>query len=294
MKGKGGHLSNIWFLNLGILAIAIVLVAKLGYVQIEKGEVYKDIALQQYTLPPDGAFDRGTIYFQERSGRRISAATVIPDYTLSINPSKITDANALADKLAPIVSFDRADFLAKASNPKDQDKEIGKHLTDDQVTALTNLIDNGENDIFLKKDKARFYPGGQTAAQVLGFVGSNGTTITGQYGLERYYNSTLTRTSSDSSSTFFADLFMKAGSTLVSDNSEEGDIVTTIEPSVQGMLERVLADDVYKKYSAAQVMGIIMNPQNGEIYAMATTPTFDPNNFSKEKNRSRHRSQSKR
>jgi len=283
MKGNAGHLSNIWVLNTGILLIAIVLVGKLGYVQIEKGDVYQDIALRQYTLPVDGAFDRGTIFFEEKTGRKISAATVIPDYTLSIDPSKITDANALADKLLSIVSFDKADFLVKASNPKDRDKEIAKHLTDQQVSALTDLQGNGETDIFLKKNKARFYPGGKTAAHILGFVGSNGTTITGQYGLERYYNETLTRSSNNSSSTFFADLFMKAGSTLVSDNSQEGDIVTTIEPTVQGMLERVLNDEVYKKYSAAGAMGIIMDPQNGEIYAMAATPAFDPNSFSKEK-----------
>ncbi|MDD5152377.1 MAG: penicillin-binding protein 2 [Candidatus Pacebacteria bacterium] len=283
MKGKAGHLSKIWFLNIGILLFAIILVAKLGYIQIEKGEMYRDIALSQYTLPSDGAFDRGTIFFEEKTGRRISAATVIPDYTLSIDPSKITNANALADKLAPIVSFDREEFLVKASNPKDRDKEIAKHLTDEQVASATDLIDEGEKAIFLKKDKMRFYPGGKTAANVLGFVGSNGTIITGQYGLERYYNGTLKRSDSDNSSTFFADLFMKAGKTIISDSGEEGDIVTTIEPTVQGMLERVLTDEVYKKYSAAGAMGIIMNPQNGEIYAMATTPTFDPNNFSKEK-----------
>ncbi len=282
---KGGILKNIWFLNTGILLVSFVLVGKLGYIQIAQGEVYRDKADRQYTTPAVGFFDRGTIFFTEKTGRKISAATVISDYTLAIDPSQIIDGAMLADKLATIVSFDREDFIRKASNKSSQYKEIAKHLGEKEVEKIKILKEN-EKGIILNKDKKRFYPGGKTAAHVLGFVGfvsSSGATVSGRYGLERYYDETLVRSGNDTSSSFFADLFLRAGSNILSDRAREGDLVTTIEPTVQGMLERMLLDDVLTKYNAAQSMGIIMNPKTGEIYAMAVAPTYDSNFFWKRK-----------
>lgn len=277
---KDVRLHNLWFINVGVLCVALLLVAKLGYIQIARGEYYRDKAEAQYTLAADN-FDRGTIFFSEKTGRAISAATVVPDYTLAIDPTKITDKVALADKLLAYVSFDRADFIARASRKGDQYEEIAKHLSEKEIEGIKTLDAKG---IILGKDKKRFYPGGKTAAQVLGFVGSNGVAITGRYGLERYYEEQLARSGSNNSSSFFADLFLKPGAAILSDRAREGDLVTTIEPTVEGFLERTLEQDVLGKYHAASAGGIIMNPKTGEIYAMATVPSFDPNNFSKEKN----------
>ena len=130
MAKKGGPLENVWFLNVGVLLVALVLVAKLGYVQIARGEVYRDKAERQYTLPSGGSFDRGTIFFSEKTGRTISAATVIPDYTLAIDPTKVVNPAALADKLAAYVTFDREDLIARASRKGDQYEEVAKHLSE--------------------------------------------------------------------------------------------------------------------------------------------------------------------
>ena len=100
---KGGKLGNIWFLNTGMLILALILVSKLGYLQIYKGEAYRDKAEQQYTTPVGGTFDRGPIFFQEKTGRKISAATVVPDYTLAVDPSQVVNTSTHADKLAPLV-----------------------------------------------------------------------------------------------------------------------------------------------------------------------------------------------
>lgn len=259
------------------------MILKLGYVQITKGEFYKSRAESKYLVSSDGTFDRGTIFFEEITGRKISAATVIPDYTLAVDPTKIVDKEALADKLLGFVKFDRADFIARAGRQHDQYEEVAKHLSENEVAGIRGL---GEKSVILEKNKKRFYPGGRVAAQVLGFVGSDGSDSalpTGRYGLERYYNETLARSGGDDSSSFFADLFLKPGAAILFDRGREGDLVTTIEPTVQGLLERILEDDVLKKYSAASAGGIIMNPKTGEIYAMATMPSFDPSNFSKEK-----------
>lgn len=289
---KNGILRNIWFLNTGILFLFILIVAKLGYVQIVRGETYRDKAERQYTVPENGLFDRGTIYFTEKTGRTISAATVALDYTLAIDPSLIASsaasgngedgATALADKLATLIDpFDRTDFFAKAAQKTSRYKEIKKHLSEQEAEGIKAL---DEKALILKKDKKRSYPLGRMAAQVVGFIGSNGDTLGGQYGLERYYNETLIRNDTGGSLGFFANLFLNAGEAIISDRAREGDLVTTIEPTVQGMFERTLEEEIFQKYNATQAMGIIMDPETGAIVGMATVPSFDPNSFSKERN----------
>lgn len=278
---KNRPLNNLWFLNIGVLLIALLLIAKLGYIQIGQGEYYRSKAESPYLVASLGNFDRGSIFFSEKTGRTISAATVVPDYTLAVDPSKILDKSGLADKMLKFVSFDRTDLITRMARTGDQYEEVAQHLSESEITGIQAL---GDKSIILVKDKKRFYPGGTLAAQVLGFIGSNGTSVTGRYGLERYYEETLSREGNNSSSSFFADLFLKPASALLSNSAREGDIVTTIEPTVQGFMERVLLNDVLEKYSAASAGGIIMDPKTGEIIAMATTPSFDPNNFSKEKN----------
>lgn len=266
-------------MNSTVLVIAIILIAKLGYLQIVRGETYRDKADAQYLIPAN-SFDRGSIYFQEKTGRTITAATVIPDYTLAVDPSKVVDSAALVNKLASFISFDKADIAVRLARPGSQYEEISKHISEKDAELIRSEKIKG---VLLKKDKKRFYPGGKTAAQVLGFVGSNGSNVSGRYGLERYYDELLAREGSSSATSFFADLFLKSGSAILSDRAREGNLVTTIEPTAQGFLERVLEQDVLQKYNAVSASGIIMDPKTGAIYAMATAPTFDPNNFSKEK-----------
>jgi cell division protein FtsI/penicillin-binding protein 2 len=132
-------------------------------------------------------------------------------------------------------------------------------------------------------ERRRFYPGGSLAAQELGFVAyNNDDSLKGRYGLERYYEQTLARPADDLYSNFFVELFGAAQS-LLSGEHETGSIVTTIEPSVQAELERTLTE-YDKKWSPRMSGGIIMDPKTGEIVAMAISPTFDLNNFKKEKN----------
>jgi cell division protein FtsI/penicillin-binding protein 2 len=131
-------------------------------------------------------------------------------------------------------------------------------------------------------ERRRFYPGGSLAAQELGFVAyNNDDTQKGRYGLERYYEQTLARSTDDLYSNFFVELF-GAAKKILHGEQETGSIVTTIEPSVQGELERTLtAYDT--QWHPALSGGIIMDPKTGEIIAMAVSPTFDLNNFKQEK-----------
>lgn len=126
----------------------------------------------------------------------------------------------------------------------------------------------------------RYYPGGSLAAQTLGFVAyNNDDTQKGRYGLERYYDQTLARGSESSYANFFVELFGGFSGAL---EGEQGDIVTTLEPSVEAELERVL-EGYAAQWHPNLAGGIIMDPTTGEIIAMAVSPSFDLNAFNLQK-----------
>jgi len=127
--------------------------------------------------------------------------------------------------------------------------------------------------------KQRYYPGGQLAAQTIGFVAyNNDDTQKGRYGLERYYDSTLERPGDNLYANFFVQLFGTVQTAWQGAEQNEGDLITTIEPNVQAELERTLRDynDTWHSVLAG---GIVMDPHTGEIVAMAVSPSFDLNNF---------------
>lgn len=146
-----------------------------------------------------------------------------------------------------------------------------------EVTAatLTNLATSSE--------RQRFYPAGSLAAHTIGFVAYNNDDVQkGRYGLERYYEQTLGHAPGDVYSNFFVALFGGIQGVLEGE-PQKGDLVTTIEPTVQAELERTLFNYA-TAWNPRQVGGIIMDPKTGEIIAMAIAPTFDLNKFNEEEN----------
>lgn len=128
--------------------------------------------------------------------------------------------------------------------------------------------------------RQRYYPGGSLAAQELGFVAYNGTKLEGRYGLERYYEQTLAQAEEALYSNFFVELF-GAAKAAIQGETQTGDVITTLEPTVQAELERMLAR-YGEQWHPHLSGGIIMDPKTGEIVGMAVHPTFDLNAFNKE------------
>ncbi len=118
------------------------------------------------------------------------------------------------------------------------------------------------------------------ASNVVGFVGydNSGTTIEGRYGLEKYYDSNLVRNDSDMYLNSFAEIFSNIKNSFVDSTDREADIVTSIDPEVQDYVEKEIAA-TNQKWHSQTTGAIVIDPMTGEIYAMATYPTFDPNNL---------------
>ncbi len=266
-----------------VVFFAVILVGKLFLLQIVHGNEYGDIASRQYATPSKNIFERGTIYFSNKDGGLVSAATQTTGFKLALDPSKVLDGEDAYQKLLPIIpSIEHDDFIIKASKKNDPYEEIVGHLTKDQADAISNLKLAG---LKIFKEKWRFYPGGTLASHVLGLVGYKGKDFGGRYGLEKEYDKELSRNSDTPYVNFFAEVFSNVHDTLFETKGKEGDIVTTIEPEVQNFLEKKL-ESVGKKYNTDSIGGIIMNPADGSIYALSIKPDFNPNDFSQVKNAS--------
>ena len=263
-------------LTLLIILFALLLVGKLYFVQMIQGDELKARAEHQYVAGIN-YFDRGSIYFTTKDKAIIPAANVKLGFVLSINPNKLIEYQEnLEDvyiKLNAITPIDHDLFLIHAGKVGDPYEEISKRLDQETAEKIQALKIPG---VSVTSERWRAYPGETLAAHAIGLMGyDGGDTLAGRYGLERYYEDTLRREGDDVFVNFFAEIFSNLKS-VVNNESLEGDIVTTIEPSVQSFLQSEL-ENVTSKYASDFTGGIIINPKTGEIYAMAMTPSFDPN-----------------
>lgn len=260
-----------------VLLLMSVLAVRLYYVQLMKGSEYREAGEKQYVHTVRELYNRGSIYFTTKDNEKVSAATIKTGSLLALDPSKIVDPEQVYSALNAIVPLNHDTFIERAKRTDKTYQEIEKEIANDIAEKIEALNIEG---VKLYRNQWRYYPGKSLAGRTIGFVGYDDDSIVGKYGLERYYNETLMRDSNHLSVNFFAELFSNLGD-LVFDASDmtEGDIVTTIEPTVARTLDRVL-EDAQKQWNSKITGGIIINPKNGEIVALNVIPSFDLNNRS--------------
>ena len=277
MKEK--NISRLRLVSFFIVLVVIALVSRLYYIQIIYGDEFSDRADRQYTRPSQNLFDRGSIFLKDKDGRLISGAGIKTGFTVALNPSILENASSTYQALQPILTIDKEMFFKRAGKSEDPYEEIAHHISIDVAEKIQELDITG---LRVYKDQWRYYPGNSLASQTLGFVAFDGDVLTGVYGMERYYNDILNREGDNLYVNFFAEVFANLNKTIFSQaNEREGDVVTSLEPSVQLYLESKLRE-IHSKWNPRLTAGIIINPQNGSIYALAVYPTFDANNFSGE------------
>ena len=264
-------LSWIFILGAGFLIL------RLYFVQIVNGDKYERDALGQYREASPDTENRSDIFFKKKDGELVAAAVMQTGWRIAIQPKNLTGANEMYEKLNAVLPVDKERFFASAGKENDPYEEIAFRVSDSEAAAVRKLKIPG---VILVQDRWRMYPAATLAAHAIGFVGYQGNKKVGVYGLERYYEDLLSRASTGLYVNPFAEIFTSIESLLAKDpRTEEGDIITSIEPSVEQNLESVL-EDIQKAYEPKLAGGIIMNPRTGEIIAMAARPDFNPNTYS--------------
>jgi len=270
------------FISFFILIFAFILIAKLFLIQVVHQNSYSDRADRQYATPSSDIFERGTIYFEQKNNQLVSAAVQTMGFKVAIDPSKIVDPEETYKQLTENIILDHDSFILQAQKKDDPYEEISSRLSKEQADIISAKKIPG---VSIYKEKWRFYPGNNLASHALGLVAFKGDERAGRYGLEREYDDVLSRDKDNPYVNFFAEVFSNINKTFFKNEQKSGDVVTTIEPTVQGFLEKTISN-VKEKYQVDSIGGIIMNPQDGSIYAMAASPNFNPNDFSDIKNTS--------
>jgi cell division protein FtsI/penicillin-binding protein 2 len=206
---------------------------------------------------------RGIIY--DREGQRLAVNTL--EYRIGISPNLVSNPQKVATQLAAILNLDEletyealnSDQLYVLLAPR-VNAEVGQQV---EALGLGNVVQ-------IEKIPRRVYPQGALAAQILGFVGGD---LIGYYGIEGKFQDQLVGRPRDE--------VVSEIPFIVPDQQEAdkgNDIYLTLDRDIQFLVEAELQQAVTETSATGGTI-IIMNPRTGDILAMASWPSYDPNDY---------------
>jgi cell division protein FtsI/penicillin-binding protein 2 len=266
---------RIYSLAFFIFFVAVCILGRLYILQIAKHSTYVALAENQHNSTTQLAAKRGEIFLQDEKelypiavNRELQMAYAVP--------KEMQDTNEAANKLAGMLGLDTEFIKDKLSNPNDMFEILKHKLSDDEVQKIKDAKIDG---VYLMPESFRYYPAGELAAQVVGFIGSNGDEQRGMYGIEAYWEKELKGEAGvRSQESDSRGRWIPVSDRSVQETKDGPDIILTINHTVQFEVEKILkqAIDGFKADSGTI---IVMDPKTGKILAMANQPSFNPNDF---------------
>ena len=263
---------NILFIS---FLIIICLITRIGYIQLIQGKELSELAYEQQTLDRKINPKRGTIY--DATGTNILAVSSTVE-TVTVNPSNISseDKEKVATALANIFELDYETVLKKVKKRSSIEtivRKVEKEKTDELRKWIEeNNITSGIN---IDEDTKRYYPYNNLASQIIGFCGSDNQ---GLDGIEAKYEEELKGEQG---------AIQKHTDAKGGEIGEEGenyipavdgnDLVLTIDLTIQSIVEKYLEEACIDNVCTDGGSIIVMNPQNGDILAMANYPNYNLN-----------------
>ena len=251
------------------LVLFIALISRAFQLQVLSGQKLKTLAQKQHTATLQLQPERGVIY--DRNGEKL-AVSIMAD-SVCADPSKIADPVKASAKIAQILNLDKQTVFKKISEPKNF-CWLARRISPDQAANVETAEIDG---IFLVKEPRRFYPNGQLAAHLLGFVGADAN---GLEGLEYKYDEVLKGKPQKLAWARDAKgkkLFLRVEKSETA-KDECANLVLTIDNRIQYLVETHLKEAVLSKRAKAGI-AIVMDPKTGEILALANEMGFNPNNI---------------
>lgn len=206
----------------------------------------------------------------------VSLATTVDTIAVTADPTMTRDdAVDIAHALAGVLHEPAGDLKKKLTKPDTRFVYLARHVKSGAWSQVTSQMDKIDAvGVFKKPDPLRTYPAHKVAANILGFVGADGTGLSGlEYALEGRLKGT------DGKQTYQVG---EGGSAIpLAPNTERdpvpgSDVRLTIDRDLQWVAQRALAKQVEKAH-AESGDAVVIDLKTGEIRALATTPTFDPN-----------------
>ena len=262
--------------------IFVFLLGRIGFLQFVEGSTLKEAAYNQQAINQIISPKRGNIY--DSTGKVALAISAQVD-TITINPAKITGDDEketkeikekVAKGLSDIFELDYNETLEKVSSTS-QVETIAKKVEQDKVDELEQWMKDNEISVGINidEDTKRYYPYDNVASNVIGFCGSDNQ---GLSGIEYQWDSILTGTPGKIVSSKGSDQQEIPDSEEKYISAENGsDITLTIDFQIQTIVEKYLKQAVEENDCEKGGNAIVMNPQNGDILAMASYPDYNLN-----------------
>lgn len=280
---------RLLLVSLLIAIIFVLLVLRLMYLTIEKGDEYNRIVLSQRQTSYNSEIipsRRGDIL--DTDGNLL--ATSVKVYNLIIDPSVIYSyndnryVNATIDALSDVYEYNRLELRDLIEDRKDkayiryarqlskEEKEKFEAYRDKKNEEYKNLgVNDRVNGVWFEEEYKRYYPNDSLASNVIGFVNNSGVAV---MGLEQFYDKELSGQNGRKYGYLGYDYELEN----VDKEAIDGlNIVTTIDSRMQRICEEKLALWQSGEIGSKSASALIMNPNNGEVYAMASTNSFNLN-----------------
>ncbi len=275
MIGRKSTKKLMKFTMILTIMIFIGLTIRIGYIQFIDGDMLTRKAYDQQTSDRKVNPRRGTIY--DNTGKTILAVSSTVE-TVTINPMRIKkeDKEKVAKKLSELFKLDYEKTLKKV-NKRASIENIAKKIEKDKANELRKwmLENNITEGINIDEDTKRYYPYNNLASQIIGFCGSDNQ---GLNGIESKYEEYLKgKKGSISRITDASGKVIKNTSEEYNEPTDGDDIILTINATIQGIAEKYLKEACIDNKCTDGGNVIIMNPQNGEILAIAGYPDYNLN-----------------
>ncbi|MFN7088396.1 MAG: peptidoglycan D,D-transpeptidase FtsI family protein [Candidatus Paceibacteria bacterium] len=261
-----------------ISLVGILIISRLSVLQVKEHKKWLAKAESQQQDLVVREIDRGDIFFLSKDGKlQLAAHDKHFPYVWAV-PKEIKDPESASAILAQLLGNNKDELISKLSKKDDPYELLFKRIPEELASQIKNLNIKG---IYIGEKKARFYPGKELASHVIGFVSEDSAgRIAGRYGLEASYDAILQGFSQNVSSdvpTFVS--FRQKDNNLVAGSN----LILSIDPNIEFEAERLLSASVEKWHAKSGTI-IVMESHTGKILALANFPTFNPNEFNKEKN----------
>ncbi len=265
-RNKTFNRRNVLVIVTVILIAAVGLTVRLGYLMILKSAEYAERAEDLHERERAIKAERGTIY--DKNG--IAIATNKPVSTISVIHSQIKDPERVIQVLSELLALSEEKVrkrVEKVSSIERIKSNVDKEIAD-------KIREYDLDGVMVDEDYKRYYPYGSLASKVIGFTGSDNQGI---IGLEVAYDKYLKGTDGTI-------LTLTTAYGVEIDNAAEdriepragNDLYISLDVNIQKYAEQA-ALKIMEAKNANNVKLILMNPQNGELYAMVNVPEFDLN-----------------
>jgi len=262
-------------LLLVFIVLWVGLVIRLFWLQVIHHKEYQQSVSNQVQRTNTVSAERGEILDKNN----VVLATNVSVWRVFISPVDIVDttqAQFICRNLSELLGVDYDTIFKRALKENRADETVKRNVEKADADKVRAFIEENElsKQVHLEATTMRYYPYDSLAANVIGFMGTDG----GSYGLELQYDKYLTGTPGryiTAKNGLGMDMPFKYESYISAQNGY--DIVTTIDMRIQQLLEKQIKLSYEESVSGGGVTGIVMDVNTGGVLAMAQYPTYDLN-----------------